>query len=325
MLQQQMADLPLDRLIPEPPFSRVGVDTFGPWDIVTRKTRGGAANSKRWAILFTCLTTRAVHIEVIEELSSSAFINALRRFVSIRGPVKEYRSDRGTNFVGATQDLKVDVINVEDPPLKKHLYSNGAVWIFNAPHSSHMGGVWERMIGITRRILDAMFLDEKKGLTHDVLTTFLAEACAIINSRPITPVSNDPDDPTILTPATLLTRKTDNEIVPFDSISLKDMYRTSWKHVQGLSDVFWKRWRESYIQNLQKRRKWQEPQPNLKEGDVVLMRDYQTHRNHWPLAVVLNAIKSEDGLVRKVVVRASVDNKNTTYTRPVCELVLLVD
>lgn len=170
-----------------------------------------------------------------------------------------------------------------------------------------------------------MFLDEKKGLTHDVLTTFLAEACAIINSRPITPVSNDPDDPTILTPATLLTRKTDNEIVPFDSISLKDMYRTSWKHVQGLSDVFWKRWRESYIQNLQKRRKWQEPQPNLKEGDVVLMRDYQTHRNHWPLAVVLNAIKSEDGLVRKVVVRASVDNKNTTYTRPVCELVLLVD
>lgn len=78
------------------------------------------ANSKRWAILFTCLTTRAVHIEVIEELSSSAFINALRRFVSIRGPVKEYRSDRGTNFVGATQDLKVDVINVEDPALKKH-------------------------------------------------------------------------------------------------------------------------------------------------------------------------------------------------------------
>ncbi|XP_052271598.1 uncharacterized protein LOC127872309 [Dreissena polymorpha] len=172
MLHQQMADLPLDRVTPGPPFSEVGVDTFGPWEIVTRKTRGGAANSKRWAILFTCLTTRAVHIEVVEEISSSAFINALRRFVSIRGPVKVYRSDRGTDFVGAADELKIETINVEDPIMKKHLYDSVSTWIFNAPHSSHMGGVWERMIGITRRILDAMFLEEKKGLTHDVLTTF---------------------------------------------------------------------------------------------------------------------------------------------------------
>lgn len=74
---QLMSDLPADRLQPSPPFTFIGLDTFGPWSIVTRKTRGGASNSKRWAVLFTCLYTRAIHIEVIEELSSSSFINCL--------------------------------------------------------------------------------------------------------------------------------------------------------------------------------------------------------------------------------------------------------
>lgn len=112
--QQKMADLPEDRIIPGPPFTNVGIDTFGPWTILTRKARGGAANSKRWAIIFTCLTTRSVHLEVVEELSSSSFINALRRFISIRGPVKIIRSDCGTNFVGAVDELKIDSIHVGD-------------------------------------------------------------------------------------------------------------------------------------------------------------------------------------------------------------------
>ncbi|XP_071098015.1 uncharacterized protein [Haliotis cracherodii] len=118
---QKMADLPSDRLMPSPPFTYVGLDTFGPWFVVTRRTRGGQANNKRWAVLFTCLTTRAIHIEVVEELSSSSFINALRRFISIRGPVKQLRSDRGTNFVGATDALKINVVNVEDNSIKRFL------------------------------------------------------------------------------------------------------------------------------------------------------------------------------------------------------------
>lgn len=133
-----MADLPTDRVEPSPPFTNVGVDAFGPWTIVSRRTRGGYANSKRWAIMFTCLVTRAVHIELVEEMSSSAFINAVIRFTSVRGKVKIFRSDRGTNFVGAVDDLKIDAINVEDGPFKNHLYNSGTVWKFNSPHSSHM-------------------------------------------------------------------------------------------------------------------------------------------------------------------------------------------
>ena len=111
---QITAELPTDRVAPGPPFSYVGVDVFGPWQIVSRRTRGGTAQSKRWAVLFTCMTTRAVHIEVIEEMSSSSFINALRRFISLRGNVIQFRSDRGTNFVGAAEELKFNVINVGD-------------------------------------------------------------------------------------------------------------------------------------------------------------------------------------------------------------------
>jgi hypothetical protein len=100
-----MADLPSDRMEAGPPFSFVGVDTFRPWPVTFRKTRGGHSNQNHWAILFTCLVSRAVHIELIEELSSASFINALQRFVAIRGPVKQYRSDLGTNFVGTTKEL----------------------------------------------------------------------------------------------------------------------------------------------------------------------------------------------------------------------------
>lgn len=115
---QIMADLPTDRLTPAPPFTYVGVDVFRPWSILARRTRGGQASSKRWVVLFTCLTTRAIHIEIIEEMSSSAFINALSLFVAIRGNVLEIRSDRGTNVVGDTFDLGIYTVNVEDRHFK---------------------------------------------------------------------------------------------------------------------------------------------------------------------------------------------------------------
>lgn len=92
-------------------------------------------------MIFTCLVCRAIHLEVIEELSSSSFINALKRFMSIRGPVRQFRSDRGTNFVGAVNELNIDSISVEDPPVKNFLTKNQAIWIFNPPHASHFGGV----------------------------------------------------------------------------------------------------------------------------------------------------------------------------------------
>lgn len=323
-----MADLPEDRLKPAPPFSFVGVDTFGPWPVEHRRTRGGLANQKRWALLFTCLVTRAIHIEVIEELSSSSFINALRRLIAIRGPVVQFRSDRGTNFVGATENLSIDSEFVEKEPVEKFLSGSCAKWKFNAPHASHMGGAWERLIGVSRRILDSMLLcDHAKGtrLTHEVLVTLMAEVSAIVNSRPLLPVSSDPESPCILTPSTLLTMKTDKDISPFPLYEPKDMLKSHWKHVQVLAEEFWRRWKDEYLHSLQKREKWFKECRNLIAGDLVLMRDKDSVRNDWPMGIIERTFPSEDGRIRKVELSVIKENKRSTFIRPVSELVFLLE
>ena len=132
---QIMANLPIDRVSPDPPFTSVGVDTFGPWEIAARRTRRGIVHAKRWVIMFSCHTSRAVHIEVIGEMSSSSFINALRRFIAIKGHVKDIQSDRGTNLVGSTDSLGIYTVNVEDDPIKIISLNNRTVWIFNPSHS----------------------------------------------------------------------------------------------------------------------------------------------------------------------------------------------
>lgn len=153
------------------------------------------------------LVVRAVHIEVKEEMSSSCFVNALRTFCAIRGEVRIIRSDCGTNFVGSVKDLNANVISVEDRPVKEYLVENRINWVFNPPHSFHMGDSWEKMIGVARRILDSILIDVKY-LTHEMLTTVMAEVSSIINARPLVPLSYDPEMPFPLTPAILLTLKT---------------------------------------------------------------------------------------------------------------------
>ena len=102
---QKMADLPRERLTPSPPFTYVGLDVFGPWEVVTRCARGRSARNKHWAVIFTCLTVTAVHIEIIKAMDTPSFLNALCRFLALRGPVAQFRSDRGTNFIRARTEL----------------------------------------------------------------------------------------------------------------------------------------------------------------------------------------------------------------------------
>lgn len=320
---QKMSDLPIDRVQQAAPFTYVGVDVFGHWSVVSRRTRGGQASSKRWAVLFTCLTIRAVHIEVIDEMSSSAFINALRRFISVRGAVKQFRSDRGTNFVGATDVLGIQAINVEDRPVQTYLESHSCQWVFNPPHSSHMGGSWERMIGIARRILESM-LRSVTTLTHDVLVTLMAEVAAIINSRPIVPVSSDSEDPMVLSPAMLLTSKIVTDLTSISYLDIKSLYGAQWKRVQYLAEAFWCKWRKEYLNTLQTRRKWEYAQEPLCVNDVVLLKDNEVCRNEWPMARVTKVFLSNDKKIRTVEIIVCRDGKRSTYVRPVHELILLI-
>ncbi|XP_069028658.1 uncharacterized protein [Embiotoca jacksoni] len=279
-VEQKMVDLPFDRLSMEPPFTHVGLDVFGPWTVTTRRMRGGQANSKRWAVLFTCMSTRAVHIELIESMDASCFINALRRFFALRGPVKQIRSDCGTNFKGACRELGLLINGTSEPLVRKYLGEEGCMWTFNPPHSSHMGGVWERMIGMSRRILDSMLQESNAPhLTHEVLSTLMAEVTAIINARPLAPISSDPESPFLLTPSFLLTQKVCTPVPPMGTFSSKNLHHIQWRQVQHLADCFWNRWRKEYLPTLQKRNKWLEDKPNLQVGDLVLLKDSQAKRN----------------------------------------------
>lgn len=319
---QKMSDLPADRLATDPPFTHVGLDVFGPWSITTRRTRGGAAESKRWAVIFACLSTRAVHLEVIESMSTSSFINALRRFLSIRGPIKHLRSDRGTNFIGACRELQV---NTDDPEIRNYLQEQGCTWIFNAPHASHMGGAWERLIGVVRRILDGLLKkDSATRLSHEVLSTLMAEVMAIMNARPLVPISYDAEVPEMLSPATLLTQKASVTPAPLGDFELDHLCKVQWRQVQSLADSFWKRWRLEYLATLQPRRKWTSEKPDLKEGDIVLIKDVQAKRNEWPLGRIVKAIASSDGKVRKVIVKTLSQGVIKEYLRPISDVVLLV-
>ena len=310
---QKMADLPIERLTPAPPFTYVGLDVFGPWLVTTRKTWGGAAQSKRWAVVFTCLTIRAIYIELIESMDTSSFTNALRSFFAVRGPVAQLRSDNGTKFVGARNELDA-------------AFRERCEWVFNPPHGSHIGRVWERMIGIVRKALNSMLAElGPRHLTHEVLTTLMAEVTAIVNSRPLVPVSTDPTMPEILTPSTLLTQKSSTLKAIPGEFTATDLckHNKQWRPVQHLANLLWSKWRKELLPTLQPRRKWREEVRNLEAGDLVLLRTKDVARNEWPLARVIKAYKSADANVRKLNLITVRDGAKRIYTRPVTEVVLL--
>ena len=157
-----------------------------------------------------------------------------------------------------------------------------------------------------------------------MLVTFLAEASAIINARPLVPLTTDPEDPVPLSPSLLLTQKPQQVTNIYENFDKKDLFHKEWKRVQVLAEMFWRRWQTQYLQTLQLRRKWLEPKRNFQPGDVVLIRDKQVSRHDWPMGIVTKTFPSSDNLIRKCEVRIVKNGKQFSYIRPVVELVLLL-
>ena len=193
-----MANLPKERLTPEnPPFTSVSVGYFGPLYVQL-----GRSHVKRYGCVFTCFTTRAVHIEVTSSLDTDSFINALRRFISLRGNPSSVCSDNGSNFRAGEQELRTAIGDWNQRAICEFLRLKNISWKFNPPYASHMGGVWERVIRSFRKILTALL--GKQLVNEEMLRTLMAEVQGILNSRPLTPVSKDPKDLEPLTPNHLL-------------------------------------------------------------------------------------------------------------------------
>ncbi|KAM8861775.1 uncharacterized protein ACB058_008484 isoform 2-T2 [Synchiropus picturatus] len=310
---QKMANLPEDRLLPDkPPFTNTGVDYFGPFEVSR-----GRSKVKRYGVLFTCLTCRAVHIEVAHSLDTSSCINALRRFLSRRGQVSVLRSDNGTNFVGAERELKESIKDVDQAKIREAMLKKGVEWIFNTPAASHHGGVWERQIRTVRKVLSSLL--KQQVMDEEGLQTLLCEVESIINDRPITTTSNDPNDLEALTPNHLLLMRTQPNIPP-GVFSKDDLYvRRRWKQVQYMADLFWRRWTQEYLPLLQERQKWNTTKRNFNLGDVVLIVDSSAPRNSWLLGKITKIMPDSKGAVRSVCVQT----KTSTLERPITKICLL--
>ena len=317
--EQRMADLPLSRTLVEPPFSYCGCDYFGPMLV-----KEGRKTLKRYGVIFTCFSLRAVHIEIASTLETDSFIQALRRFVARRGVVREIRSDNGTNLVGADNELKRAVTEMDQEKISAFLSQQGCDWITcvrNTPTASHMGGVWERMIRTVKSVLMSLIKDTPRKLDEETLRTFLAEAEGIVNSRPLTIENLQDPDSAPLTPNQILTMKSRFVLPPPGVFQHADVYcRKRWRITQHLANCFWSRWRKEYLQLLQPRQKWTEERRNLQVNDVVLLKEEGVVRGHWPMGRVTEVHPSEDGLVRSV----SIQVNGTTAKRPITKVVLLV-
>jgi transposase InsO family protein len=309
---QQMADLPEERVTAnKPPFTCVGLDYFGPIEV-----KRGRTVLKRYGCVFTCLSSRAVHIEVANSLETDCFIQVLLRFIARRGKPEVIRSDNGSNFVGAKGEVRKAMESWNAAVIDNTLKQRDIQWIMNPPGASHMGGSWERQIRTIRSILFA--LCKEQLMDEESLPTLMCLVESIINSRPLTTVSDDVNDFEALTPNHILLLRSGN-VVPFDKMVKEDSYRRRWRHVQYLADVFWQRWLKEYLPSLQQRTKWQTTRANLKQGDVVMVLDEHHVRGSWPLGRILEVQLAPDGLVRSALVKT----RATQVVRPVTKLCLL--
>ena len=245
--EQQMADLPTDRVTPvKPPFTFVGVDCFGPFVV-----RRGRSHVKRYGVLFTCLSIRAIHLEVAHRLDTDSFINAMRRFIARRGQPEEVRSDNGGNFVRGERELREAIEGWNQNKIGEFLLQRNVRWKFNPPGGSHHGGVWECCIRTVRKVMGV--LPKEQILDDEGLATLLCEVESIVNGRPVTKVSDDPRDLEALTPNYLPLLRSGPSAPP-GLFSKDEIYsRRRWRQVQYLADIFWRRWIKKYLPSLQGR------------------------------------------------------------------------
>ena len=296
---QLMSPLPAGRVIPSRgAFEHCGVDYMRPLEI-----KQGRNSLSRYCCVFTCLASRAVHLEMAYDLSTDSFLMAFRRFLSVRGDTTRVMySDNGTNFVEANSQLQKGLKRIDQRRIVNELAPRGIEWK-HAPLASHQGGIYEAMIRLVRKNMNLIMADKRlRTLTDEGLQTLLKKIEHILNCRPLTELTDEVENTTALTPMMLLSGCVDPGYPP-DVFLDSDGMRSSWRACQLQADVFWDRWRFEYLHLLQRRQKWLTPQRNLCVGDLVLLVDENAHRNIWPKGVIEEVLPDRDGMVRRVRVR----------------------
>ncbi|XP_038116638.1 uncharacterized protein LOC119768917 [Culex quinquefasciatus] len=300
--QQLMGSLPAARVTACRPFTHVGVDYAGPIQVRCSNTRGTRC-MKGYIVVFVCLSTKAVHLEAVSDLTSQGFISALKRMIARRGYCCEIWSDNGTNLVGADRLLQeiYEAIMAHSKEAEQFLCNLGIKWKFIPPASPHQGGIWEAAVKSAKSLLRPVVGNEK--LTFEELSTVLCQIEACLNSRPLCPLSTSPDSLEALTPGHFLVGQPLNMIPEPDVMHLKMNQLDRWQKMQRYSTEFWNRWRDEYIATLQPRGKWRASEENIKPGQLVLVKNDNAPPSAWELARVVAVHPDRAGLVRNVTLR----------------------
>ncbi|XP_037929094.1 uncharacterized protein LOC119663556 [Teleopsis dalmanni] len=316
LMDQLMGNLPTDRVTLTKPFFTTGVDYCGPiW--IHYKIRGKRP-TKAYLAVFCCFATKAVHLEVVSDLTTEAFIAAIQRFISRRGRCQTIYSDNATNLVGARNQLQELQFTIYSENGKEKIIktssNKGIDFKFIPPRAPHFGGLWEAAVKSAKHLMIKGIFSA--SLTYEELTTVITEIEAMLNSRPITKMSSDPNDLTALTPGHfLIGEPPTTNVDPYQKESRMSL-SSRWRLVSELKQEFWRRWSKEYLNELQSRYKWKQQKANLCQGDLVIIKDDNLPMYKWPLGRVQQVYEGEDGLVRV----ADIKTANGIFKRSVRSL-----
>ncbi|XP_073819973.1 uncharacterized protein [Musca autumnalis] len=246
-------------------------------------------------------TSNSIHLEAVTDLSTPAFMAALTRFVSRRGCPNKIFSDNGRNFVGAARELKSNsrkiLADIKDKAVSQYSQQH-LEWHFIPASAPHMGGLWEAGVKTCK-----MHLKKISGQirhTYEELSTILAAIEACVNSRPLTPQSENIDDLTALTPGHFLIGSSLLAPAEPEEIPSKTSLLNRWRKLKVVQQEFCRRWKSDYLKELHKRNKWKHASPNLQLNDLVVLPQDMGSPNEWRLGRVLKLHPGPDGHVRVV-------------------------
>lgn len=316
-MNQMMGQFPENRITFNNAFYSSGVDYAGPFDTKSWKGRCNK-KYKSYVCVFVCMATKAVHLELISDLTAEGFMAGYRRFSARRGPCLHIHSDCGTNFIGANKMIILDLKKFQDQWLNdiKPLTVRGVAWHFNPPSAPHAGGLWEAAVKSMKNLLNKHLANTL--LTYEEFSTLLVQIEGCLNSRPLGVLRDNTEDQSVLTPSHFLTG------VPLFSNPEPEIGKCTlanrWRYVQHLKQQFSKEFKIQMVQSMQVRKKWKQPSPNLKINDVVMVDESSELANKWPLGLVKDVHPGKDGLVRVATIKME---SGKLLKRPITKLAQL--
>ena len=312
---QLLGQLPPARVEPHYVFLHTGMDFCGPFPVRQGYTRK-PVEIKVYLAIFICFATKAVHLEVVSDQKTPAFLAALDRFVARRGLPLHLYSDNGPNYTGAKNQLssiyKMLASKQSQDAIQAYVFNHRITWHNSPQRAPHFGGLWEAAVKSTKFHLKRIVGQER--LTFEELTTITCSVESFLNSRPLGPVtSHDVDGFSPLTPSHFLIGRA-ARAYPQEAVIGKPTTLQRWSICQKATREFWDRWSQEYLQHLQKATKWHKPTRNYMVGDLVMLTDGNHFKCQWSMAKVIRVYPGVDGYVRAVDVQLENKVLPASYT-----------